>query len=266
MLPEAAQGALALQVRAGEEQLVSSADSAETRRRVEQERACVARIGAGCLAPVAAHHDGRLLFALIAAEDGSWIERASGDDPEALASCAARREAGRVKVIVTRPRAQAQPLVARIEALGHEVVECPLIEVVRNSDEAIDCAGYEWAIVTSPNGADEVARRARNIPKVAAVGPGTAETLRGHGIEPAFVASVSSADGLSGRVRQARGSGALPRGRERAARADRRARGRFRAALCDRAAPAGAARGRRCRDRVRVCGAGVRLDRRHGRR
>ena len=86
MLPEAAQGALALQVRVGEEQLVSSADSAETRRRVEKERACVARIGAGCLAPVAAHHDGRLLFALIAAEDGSWIERASGDDPAALAS------------------------------------------------------------------------------------------------------------------------------------------------------------------------------------
>ncbi len=101
-----------------------------------------------------------------------------------------------MKVIVTRPRAQAQPLVGRLEALGHEAVECPLIEIVRTSDEPIDCAGYEWAIVTSPNGADEVARRARNLPKVAAVGPGTAETLRGHGIEPAFVASVSSADGL----------------------------------------------------------------------
>src|SRR3954468_9725648 len=34
MLPEAAQGALALQVRAGEEQLVERADHAETRRRV----------------------------------------------------------------------------------------------------------------------------------------------------------------------------------------------------------------------------------------
>ncbi|HUK45415.1 MAG TPA: uroporphyrinogen-III synthase, partial [Gaiellaceae bacterium] len=46
------------------------------------------------------------------------------------------------------------------------------------------------------NGADEVARRACNLPKVAAVGPGTAETLRGHGIEPAFVASVSTAEHL----------------------------------------------------------------------
>ena len=96
-----------------------------------------------------------------------------------------------MKVIVTRPRAQAGPLVDRLEELGHEVVECPLIEIERTSDDPIDCAGYEWAVVTSPNGADEVARRARNLPKVAAVGPGTAETLRGHGIEPAFVPRVS---------------------------------------------------------------------------
>jgi hydroxymethylbilane synthase len=85
MLPEAAQGALALQVRAGEEDLVDRADHAETRRRVEPERLCVATIGGGCLAPVAAHHDGVTLRALIAAEDGAWIEQRSGDDPVALA-------------------------------------------------------------------------------------------------------------------------------------------------------------------------------------
>ena len=85
MLPEAAQGALALQVRAGEESLVDRADHFETRRRVEPERRCVAAIGGGCLAPVAAHHDGFSLRALIAAEDGAWIEQRSGDDPVALA-------------------------------------------------------------------------------------------------------------------------------------------------------------------------------------
>ena len=85
MLPEAAQGALALQVRSGEEELVGRADHAETRRRVEPERRCVATIGGGCLAPVAAHHDGVTLHALIADEDGAWIERCSGDDPVALA-------------------------------------------------------------------------------------------------------------------------------------------------------------------------------------
>jgi len=86
MLPEAAQGALALQVRAGEEGLVARADHVETRRRVEPERRLVAAIGGGCLAPVAAHHDGKRLHALIAAEDGSWVERRSGDDPDALAA------------------------------------------------------------------------------------------------------------------------------------------------------------------------------------
>jgi hydroxymethylbilane synthase len=86
MLPEAAQGALALQVRAGEEALVEGGDSPETRRQVEAERACVAVIGAGCLAPVAAHHDGTVLTALIAAEDGSWVERRTGADPALVAA------------------------------------------------------------------------------------------------------------------------------------------------------------------------------------
>ena len=85
LLPEAGQGAVALQVRTGEEGLVAAADDGETRRRVEAERACVSRIGAGCLAPVAAHHDGETLTALVAAEDGSWIERRRGADPLALA-------------------------------------------------------------------------------------------------------------------------------------------------------------------------------------
>jgi hydroxymethylbilane synthase len=86
LLPEAGQGALALQIRAGDESAVGHADDPETRRRVEAERACVAAIGGGCLAPVAAHHDGTVLTALIAAEDGTWIERRSGDDPAAVAA------------------------------------------------------------------------------------------------------------------------------------------------------------------------------------
>ena len=86
LVPEAGQGALALQVRAGEEHLVGAADHGETRRRVETERACVAVIGGGCLAPIAAYHDGARLTALVAAEDGSWIERRSGDDPGEVAA------------------------------------------------------------------------------------------------------------------------------------------------------------------------------------
>jgi len=61
-------------------------DDAETRRRVEAERAVVFTIGGGCLAPVAAHHDGSTLTALVAAEDGSWVERRQGADPATLAA------------------------------------------------------------------------------------------------------------------------------------------------------------------------------------
>jgi hydroxymethylbilane synthase len=86
VLPEAGQGALALQVRAGHEELVAEADDPETRRRVEAERAVVFAIGGGCLAPVAAHHDGERLTALIADEDGAWVERRQGTDVAALAA------------------------------------------------------------------------------------------------------------------------------------------------------------------------------------
>ena len=86
MLPEAGQGALALQVRAGEEQLVAAVDDSGTRERVELERRCVALVGGGCLAPVAAYHDGVTLTALIADADGAWVERRSGDDPAVLAA------------------------------------------------------------------------------------------------------------------------------------------------------------------------------------
>jgi len=84
VLPEAGQGALALQVRAGEEFLAAAADDPETRTRVEAERLTVAAVGGGCLAPVAAHHDGTTLTGLVAAEDGSWLERRIGDDPAEL--------------------------------------------------------------------------------------------------------------------------------------------------------------------------------------
>jgi uroporphyrinogen-III synthase len=101
-----------------------------------------------------------------------------------------------VKVVVTRPREQAGPLIERLEEQGHEVVACPLIEIEPTND-TVDVHGYDWVIVTSPNGAGELAGRARGpLPKVAAVGPGTAERLSELGIEPAFVPQVSSQDGL----------------------------------------------------------------------
>jgi uroporphyrinogen-III synthase len=121
-----------------------------------------------------------------------------------------------MRVIVTRPKDQAGPLVTRIEALGHEVVECPLIEIVSTGDDPVDTTGYDWVVLTSPNGAEEFARRRRGpLPKLAAVGPGTAETLRAHGLEVQLVPRVSTQEGLldefprpSGRVLVAAARGA----------------------------------------------------------
>jgi hydroxymethylbilane synthase len=45
---------------------------------------CVGAVGGGCLAPVAAHHDGATLTGLIASGGGSWLERRRATDPDAL--------------------------------------------------------------------------------------------------------------------------------------------------------------------------------------
>jgi hydroxymethylbilane synthase len=62
-VPEAGQGAIAVQVRRGEEDLVAALDHRPTREAVDAERACVQALGGGCTVPVAAyawHEDGRL--------------------------------------------------------------------------------------------------------------------------------------------------------------------------------------------------------------
>jgi hypothetical protein len=104
----------------------------------------------------------------------------------------------RLKVIVTRTREQVEPLASRIQALGHEVVRCPLIELEPIGPEEIEVAGYDRVVVTSPFGARELLRRARGeLPLVAAIGPGTAAALREGGVEPALVPLVSTQEGLA---------------------------------------------------------------------
>lgn len=85
VLPAAGQGALALQVRAGEEGVVARADDPATRQRVEAERRCAALVAAVVSAPVGAYHDGDALTALVAEPDGVWIRRVRGSDPDAVA-------------------------------------------------------------------------------------------------------------------------------------------------------------------------------------
>jgi uroporphyrinogen-III synthase len=97
-----------------------------------------------------------------------------------------------MRVVVTR-----EDLVRRLEALGHEAVFCELIRTEPLGDDPIDASGYEWLIVTSPNGAHEVVRRLTGAPRhFAAVGPATAEALRAYGYEPDLVPRVHTQEGL----------------------------------------------------------------------
>ncbi|MDX6506097.1 MAG: uroporphyrinogen methyltransferase / synthase [Gaiellaceae bacterium] len=103
----------------------------------------------------------------------------------------------RLRVIVTRAAEQLEPLSGRIEALGHTVVRCPLIELEPIGPHVIEVAGYDWIVVTSPYGAHELVRRAHGgFPAVAAIGPGTAAALRADGVRPALVPRVSTQEGL----------------------------------------------------------------------
>src|SRR5437763_10832290 len=107
-----------------------------------------------------------------------------------------RAPAAGMKIVVTRPAAQATPLAERLEELGHEVVLCPLLVIEALGDDAIDLAPYDWVVVTSANGAQELARRRSGDAQTAAIGPGTASALAEHGIEPDLVAEVSTQEGL----------------------------------------------------------------------
>jgi uroporphyrinogen-III synthase len=102
-----------------------------------------------------------------------------------------------LRVIVTRALGQVEPLARRLEALGLDVVRCPLIELEPIGPELVDVDGYDWVVVTSPFGARELLRRARGtLPKVVAIGPGTAAVLAERGIEPALVPAASTQEGL----------------------------------------------------------------------
>ena len=96
-----------------------------------------------------------------------------------------------MRVLVTR-----EELVARVESLGHDAVFCELIRVEPLGDEPVDASGYDWLLVTSRNGARELARRGVVANRIAAIGPATAEALRSHGVHVDLVAATHTQEGL----------------------------------------------------------------------
>jgi uroporphyrinogen-III synthase len=99
-----------------------------------------------------------------------------------------------VKVAVTGTDGR---LAQRLRADGFDVEECPLIRIEEIDGPPLQADSYEWVILTSRHGVESLlARLEGSLPRVAAIGPGTAEALRDGGVEPALVASRSTQEGL----------------------------------------------------------------------
>lgn len=102
------------------------------------------------------------------------------------------------RVLITRPRAQADPFASALKAAGFEPIYLPVIEIRPfednpGLDEALQNLGkYEWVIFTSVNGVKAVFDRLPEGmmpfgPRYAAIGPKTAEALVGRGVTPEFI-------------------------------------------------------------------------------
>jgi uroporphyrinogen-III synthase len=103
-----------------------------------------------------------------------------------------------MRVLLTGTADQVERLAARLREEGFEPVECPLIETVPLGTDPIVLAGFDWLVLTSRSGVEYLfARLSGRLPKVAAIGPGTAEALEARGVVPDLVPPVSTQEGLA---------------------------------------------------------------------
>lgn len=248
MLPAPGQGALAVQCRTGDTDTLrrlAAIDEPEVRAAVEAERAFLQHLGGGCSAPIAAYahvEKGRLrMTGVVASPDGRRVVRVEGEaeDGRALAGRLAARaldegaqsiltefrarrsSAGLAaqnvalegrRVVVTRPRAEAEALCERLAALGATPICAPAIRIepvgdLRPLDDAIaGIASFDWVVFTSTDAVEIFCRRwthagrsptdLRGI-KIAAVGPATARALAAWGAQPDFVPDEFIGDALA---------------------------------------------------------------------
>jgi uroporphyrinogen III methyltransferase / synthase len=106
-----------------------------------------------------------------------------------------------LSVAVTRARAQASGLAARLRALGAVVIEAPAIRIEPLDVELPVPRDYELLVLTSPNGVDELFRHVRDAralagPTIAVIGPGTEAALLARGVQADVVPSRAVGEGL----------------------------------------------------------------------
>ncbi len=137
-----------------------------------------------------------------------------------LASLEDRPLAGR-RVVVTRAGDQAVSLTEALSSFGAQVLECPTIAIAPPSDggEALatalgHLAEFAWIAFTSQNAVSAAMERVRDAralagPKIAAVGPRTADALSRAGIIADLVAEVARGEELASQFPPPAGPGAV---------------------------------------------------------
>lgn len=110
-----------------------------------------------------------------------------------------------MRVLITRPLEDAEPLAAQLHARGYTTLVEPLIDIVFTDGPQVDLTGVQALLFTSANGARAAARRtpARNVP-VLAVGPATAAAARSLGFVHVTESAGDGVDGLAATIRATR--------------------------------------------------------------
>lgn len=116
---------------------------------------------------------------------------------------------------MTRPRPQAAALVARLVALGAEVIEAPAIAIRPPDDpgplqDALGrLAEFDWVVFTSANGVEAVAGRLESSGaglealsgcRIGAVGPGTRDALEERGVPVELMPDSYRVDALAEKI------------------------------------------------------------------
>jgi uroporphyrinogen III methyltransferase/synthase len=117
-----------------------------------------------------------------------------------------------LRIAVTRARAQASVLRARLEELGAAVVEAPAIRIEPLAFDPPDLASFDLLVLTSANGVERVLPadvRALAGVTVAAIGAATAEALSAHGIVADVVPERAVGEALLAELGDVSGTRAL---------------------------------------------------------
>jgi hydroxymethylbilane synthase len=245
MVPAPGQGALAIQAQEGSvvAELLRTLDDPVVSTPVEIERAFLAASGVGCSYPVgayvAADRSGYRLVAMLANSAGDRFgvaneTLAAGAERQHAAELAARMAAdvglGRsrrlwngaralrgdlmgLRVVVTRPRRQAEPLVAAFQERGATPLLLPTIRIeplagFSELDVTLEQAKggrFDWLVFTSANAVSITAERMAalgfnpgqlTLLRVATVGPATDTAAREAGFNVGVTAVPATSEGL----------------------------------------------------------------------